>query len=687
MNASTNPLENLLLPDLDQVQQVRQQTADRLTTIAQILSQVERVGITASGKLELSQPIDNLNRVSANLRQGVFRLLVLGDMKRGKSTFLNALLGQNLLPSDVNPCTAVLTVLKYGAQEQVTIHFKDGTTETIDFEQFKQHYTIQPDAAKQLEQDNQLAFPQVSHAVVEHPLPLLQQGIELIDSPGLNDTEARNELSLGYLHNCHAVLFVLSATQPCTLDERRYLQNYVRDRGLTVFFLINGWDRIQAGLVDPEDSIAVEAAETKVRQVFEVNLEAYCWQGDRSLYSQRVFEISALAALRMRLKNQSNPDAFSQTGFPQFLGALNQFLAQDRASAELRQANLVAQQAQQQFQQAIERRIPLLDSTVAELKQQIDAVQSHFDELAAIAQQFQQEIISLRDQQAREIADSFKQYILGLENTFEADFVSAQPDLDLLKFIDKNNRAAFYTAFKRAFERYMNDRLAAWEFIARQKLATAFTRLAEKSAQHQTEYAQVLEEMNARLLGSRFYAAGHRYNPQQTSIWIDVVGDMFSAVPGNLNGTINSFNRFWQGILFYVCATIALQIVAIVFAGFSLNVFAVLLAGTGAFAIQAEFIRRQFLATTKQEFAKYLPQIVEEQYGLIQRSVKKCFDTYAEESQTRIDGDIQSRRAELDNLLAQKTTCEIDQEQEIQRLKQAESEIIAAAAPLDYRLR
>jgi GTPase SAR1 family protein len=461
MNASPQP-PHLLLPDLDPVQQLRRDTADRLEAIANILNQVETTGTQASGKLELSHHITSLNTAGASLRQGVLRLLVLGDMKRGKTTFLNALLGQNLLPSDVNPCTAVLTVLKYGVQEQVTIHFKNGTTETIDFAQFKEHYTIQPDEAKQLEQENQPAFPNVSHAVVEHPLPLLKQGIELIDSPGLNDTEARNELSLSYLHNCHAVLFMLSATQPCTLDERRYLQNYVRDRGLAVFFLINGWDRIRAGLIDPEDTDALQEAEAKVRQVFQANLESYCWQNEQDVCSQRVFEISALAALRVRLKSDApDQEAFAQTGFSSFLSALNQFLAQDRARVELRQASLLAEQAQRYFQQAIERRIPLLDSTVEELKQQIDSLQSPFEQLTAIAQQFQQEIVNLRDQKAQEIADSFKQYILGLENSFEADFVSAQPDLELLKFLDKNNRAAFYTAFKRAFERYMNDRLGS----------------------------------------------------------------------------------------------------------------------------------------------------------------------------------------------------------------------------------
>ena len=42
--------------------------------------------------------------------------------------------------------------------------------------------------------------------MVEYPLPLLQKGIEIVDSLGLNDTEARNELSLGYVNNCHAIL-------------------------------------------------------------------------------------------------------------------------------------------------------------------------------------------------------------------------------------------------------------------------------------------------------------------------------------------------------------------------------------------------------------------------------------------------------------------------------------------------
>ncbi|MEM8778945.1 MAG: dynamin family protein, partial [Cyanobacteria bacterium P01_G01_bin.49] len=200
---TTQTATTMLLNDLERVSQVRSKIADQITQIIDTLKKAELAGEKQSGKLELHRDIDDLTQIGENLRKGVFRLLVLGDMKRGKSTFLNALIGENLLPSDVNPCTALLTIVRYGKEKQVTVHFNDGTPpEKIDFKTFKHRYTIDPTEAKQLEQEKKQAFPTVDCAVVEYPLPLLEKGIEIVDSPGLNDTEARNELSLGYINNC-----------------------------------------------------------------------------------------------------------------------------------------------------------------------------------------------------------------------------------------------------------------------------------------------------------------------------------------------------------------------------------------------------------------------------------------------------------------------------------------------------
>jgi ribosome biogenesis GTPase A len=120
--------------DLDKVAKARQEFSGYLNVMAEALTQSEQEGETASGKLGLESIVDDLELVSQNLGDGVFRLLVLGDMKRGKSTFLNALIGENVLPTDVNPCTAVLTVLSYGQEKQVTVHFKDDRQpESMDF--------------------------------------------------------------------------------------------------------------------------------------------------------------------------------------------------------------------------------------------------------------------------------------------------------------------------------------------------------------------------------------------------------------------------------------------------------------------------------------------------------------------------------------------------------------------------
>lgn len=121
---------------------------------------------------------------------------------------------------------------------------------------------------------------------------------------------------------------MLRAAQPFTLEERRYLDNYIRERGLTVFFLINGWDEIAQGLINPDDPEELQAAEANLRQLFRLNLTEYCQVDGNNIYEERVFEVSALNALRRRLKNPE--DDLAGTGFPPFIQALNTFLTQER---------------------------------------------------------------------------------------------------------------------------------------------------------------------------------------------------------------------------------------------------------------------------------------------------------------------------------------------------------------------
>lgn len=486
------------IQDLERITQVRSQISVYLSQIAETLDKAEIAGDSSSGKLSLERDIEDITLASKNLKKGVFRLLVLGDMKRGKSTFLNALIGENLLPSDVNPCTAVLTVLRYGIEKKVTIHFNDGKNpQPLDFQSFKYRYTINPDEAKKLEQEKKQAFPDVAYAVVEYPLTLLEKGIEIVDSPGLNDTEARNELSLGYINNCHAILFVMRASQPCTLGERRYLENYIKGRGLTVFFLVNAWDQVRESLIDPDDVEELKAAEDRLRQVFRANLAEYCYVDGQNIYDERLFELSSIQALRRRLKN-SQAD-LTGTGFPEFMNALNTLLTKERAIAELRQVRTLARQACSHTREAVSRRLPLLDKDVDELKKRINSVQPEFNKLTTIRDQFQKEIINTRDTQARGISESFRSYVLDLGNTFENDFLRYQPQLNLLDFFFSNKRELFNAALQKAFEQYITDKFSAWTLTAEKDINAAFRELSRSAAQYGTSYSQVTDQITEKL--------------------------------------------------------------------------------------------------------------------------------------------------------------------------------------------
>ena len=672
-----------LLNDLKKVAQVRSEIADSLAVMAHSIEKAEIANKATSGKLELERDIEDIKKNSTNLKQRLFRLLVLGDMKRGKSTFLNALLGENLLPSDVNPCTALLTVLRYGPEKKVTIYFNDNTPpEQIDFKEFKHRYTIDPAEAKRLEQNQELAFPKIDYALVEYPLSLLEKGIEIIDSPGLNDTEARNKLSLGYINNCHAILFVLSATQPCTLAERRYLENYLKDRGLTVFFLLNAWDRVKESLIDPDDPEELAEANAKLERVFRANLNEYCQVDGDDLYEERVFPISSLMALRKRLKNSDA--SLDGTGFPSFLQSLNTFLTQERAIAELRQSRIIARQTANRVREAVQRRIPLLEKDVSELKEKINYVEPEFKLLSNIRHDFQQEIRDIRDSKAKIISNSFKDFVLKLGDTFETDFIRYQPELNFLDFLSGGKRELFEKELASAFEQYINDKLAEWSRSAEQEMESAFAKLSDIALSYGKNYTKITDKITEKLTGNKIPPLTGIKAEDNAPGWAKWAAGIFSLARGNLAGVALAGAGFdWKNIMLNFIAVLGIGSIITAITGLALGPIGFALLGLGIGVLQADRSRQELVKVARKELVKYLPQVAQEQTPKVREAIEECFVTYEREITSRMNDDINSRKAELANLIERKETVEINQTTEIERLQSLENTVTSEASKIE----
>jgi GTPase Era involved in 16S rRNA processing len=252
-------------------------------------------------------PLENrLHTLRGRLADGRFHLAVLGQFKRGKSTLLNALLGESFLPMGVVPVTAIPTLITYGPVRQARITFQDGTVRTIALEELADYVTETANS------QNQKGVMQVE---VRHPAPLLERGVVLIDTPGIGSTLVHNTTTtLNFLREVDAAFFLVSVDPPLTAVELDFLRA-VQQRVNHLFFLLNKVDYLTLD----EQQEALRFLETTLRTQAGLN-------GDLHL-----FPVSARQALEAQLER--NAAAWAASGMAAIEERLNAFLQTEKLAA------------------------------------------------------------------------------------------------------------------------------------------------------------------------------------------------------------------------------------------------------------------------------------------------------------------------------------------------------------------
>ena len=176
-------------------QEIRVREQDLLQRLATAL---ERFGsdVAADDLRRFQEARENLN--------GLFLLVIAGEFNSGKSSFINALLGERVLPEGVTPTTDRINVLRHGPE--VT-------------EQLREAYLLER----------------------THPSELLRE-LNIVDTPGTNAIIRRHEeLTRDFVPRSDLVLFVTSADRPFTESERGFLEQ-IREWGKKIVFIVNKID-------------------------------------------------------------------------------------------------------------------------------------------------------------------------------------------------------------------------------------------------------------------------------------------------------------------------------------------------------------------------------------------------------------------------------------------------------------
>ena len=253
-------------------------------------------------KMELEQ-LDELRQLVQDER---FSVVVIGEFSRGKSTFINALLGAALIPMDVLPETAVIHALHYGEEPALTVVRRDGSTEKGKASsEYLQQFVV----------GNQ-DVDTVSYIKIAYPADFLAGNVLLVDTPGVSDMdEQRAEITYGFLPQADVVIVLLDATAPLKKTEKDFINQRVLPQGIRrVIFVANKADHI-----DPEevpDNYA-EILQKRLDKAFGESLEG------------ELFLVSAKLALDSAL--QKNASLWEQSGMEVLTARLREIFAAERA--------------------------------------------------------------------------------------------------------------------------------------------------------------------------------------------------------------------------------------------------------------------------------------------------------------------------------------------------------------------
>lgn len=240
---------------------------------------------------------------------------VVGEFKQGKSSLVNGLLGRPVCPVDDDLATSAITLVRHGARPQVVVRHGDGrggrSTTTTDLAGVADWATEcgNPDNARS-----------VDRVEISLPSPLLEQGLVVVDTPGMGGLGAGHAAAtLAFLPFADALLLVSDASSELTATELDLLTR-ATERCPTVMFVQTKVD------LYPE-----------WQRIHELNL---------GHLGRRGIDIPAAAVsstLRQLALERRDRDLNERSGFPRLLAVLGDEVvgpakdgARARATAELR---------------------------------------------------------------------------------------------------------------------------------------------------------------------------------------------------------------------------------------------------------------------------------------------------------------------------------------------------------------
>lgn len=251
----------------------------KIEEIKEIIKWIEGMDIVKDNPVLLQ----SIKKLEDDIRKSIFTVVVLGEFKRGKSTFVNALLGTPLLPMNILPETATINAIMYNDKPMLSVVRMDGSQEEgeVSYEYLQQFSASN---------SNDEALKSIKYIKIGYPLDLLKNRIVLVDTPGVSDlNQQRCDITYQFLPKANAVIFLLDANSPLKKSEKEFIETELFPLGIRdIIFLANKYDCIDE---EEDGDDFLDDLKIRLSKAFQVD------KVDAPLKEIEIYPVSALDAL------------------------------------------------------------------------------------------------------------------------------------------------------------------------------------------------------------------------------------------------------------------------------------------------------------------------------------------------------------------------------------------------------
>lgn len=233
----------------------------------------------ASGQMEANVATEPLHRIAAigealgteeiaveaadlaqRVAEGRFYVACVGQFKRGKSTLLDALVGEPILPTGIVPVTAVPTVVRFGQRRSARVRRRNGDWVPIDPGDLREYVS---------EERNPENAKEIDGVEVFVPSPLLSTGMCLVDTPGLGSVFAANTAATkAFIPHIDAAVVVVGADPPIAGEELALVEAVSR-HVTNILVVINKADRVTGDELSTAAAFTTKMLESRLQNRFD----------------------------------------------------------------------------------------------------------------------------------------------------------------------------------------------------------------------------------------------------------------------------------------------------------------------------------------------------------------------------------------------------------------------------------